>query len=112
MEGADLQPARDERAVVERRELAPRDVATPTGEPPRVTTPQRRQGTVDATIKRLIPMESSIMRSISTREPRNIFINANQPQGAELDLLDLSSHIRQAPPGGSALIIQDKPRSP
>lgn len=107
MEGADLQPARDERAVVERRELAPRDVATPTGEPPRVTTPQRRQGTVDATIKRLIPMESSIMRSIFTREPRNIFINANQPQGAELDLLDLSSHIRQAPPGGSALIIQD-----
>lgn len=52
-------------------------------------------------------MESPIMRFISAREPRNIFVNANRSQGAELDFLNWSNHIHEAPPDGSALIIQD-----
>jgi hypothetical protein len=93
MAEADLQPtqafgrrAREVRAAIERRDHAPRDVAMPAGEPPQVAIPRPQHEAVDATIKKLIPMNPAMMLSISTREPRNTFINANRPKGAELNL--------------------------
>jgi hypothetical protein len=59
------------------------------------------------TLQRLLPKESSIMRSIEARVPRSVFINVDEPQGVELEPSNWKNHIHKAHAGGSALIIQD-----
>lgn len=95
------------REVPNRRGHTPRTPMRPTGTAPHVVIPPPRPGTVQATLERLLPEDSSIMRSILAREPRNLFVNGNQPQGIELSFTDFSRYTNETPAGGSALIIQD-----